>query len=268
MRGADQHLADGLLVGRPRGTAPAGACGVPPCSACSPGCRPGWKRAKSSRLKRRIWLTTSAKASPTASMAVVLVLGASPSEQASSSGPSSIVTVAARPRRARGPAGDRHDRHAQLGQRGQQADDLLRLAALREDQHHVVAADAAQVAVDRLGRVQAMAGRAGRGQRGHDLLAHQPRLAHAGDDHVPPALKDQLHGPAKLAVEPVGHLGQGAAFGQDHLPGEAELLEGAQDARRRRRLPCSSTRQSLTEIFEEQPDRPPDCTRFGPFGAM
>ena len=49
--------------------------------------------------------------------------------------------------------------------------------------------------------------------------------------HAAPALKDQLDGPAELAVEPVGHLGQGAAFGQDHLPGEAELFEGAQRAR-------------------------------------
>ena len=142
-----------------------------------------------------------------------------------------MVTVAARPRVLAALAGDRHDRHAELGQRGQQADDLLGLAALREDQHHVVAAHAAQVAVDRLGRVQAMAGRAGRGQRGHDLLADQPRLAHAADDHVPPARMDQFDGPAKLAVEPVGQLGQGAALGEDHLPGEAELFEGAQIAR-------------------------------------
>ena len=49
--------------------------------------------------------------------------------------------------------------------------------------------------------------------------------------HVPPALEEQLHGPAKLAVQPVGHLGQGTAFGQNHLPGEAELLERAQRAR-------------------------------------
>ena len=45
----------------------------------------------------------------------------------------------------------------QFGQRGQQADDFLGFAALRENQHHVVAMDAAQVAVDRLGRVQEMA---------------------------------------------------------------------------------------------------------------
>ena len=87
--------------------------------------------------------------------------------------------MAARPSVLAAPAGDRDDRHAELGQRGQQPDDLLGLAALREDQHHVVAADAAQVAVDRLGRVQAVAARAGRGQRGRDLLADQAGLAHA-----------------------------------------------------------------------------------------
>ncbi len=40
-------------------------------------------------------LVTRASASPTPNMAVVLVLGASPSEQASLSGPSSITTEAA-----------------------------------------------------------------------------------------------------------------------------------------------------------------------------
>ena len=138
-----------------------------------------------------------------------------------------MVTAAARPRVLAARPVMATIGTPKLGQRGQQADDLFRFAALREHQHHVVAADAAQVAVDRLGRVQAMAGGAGRGQRGHDLLAHQSRLAHAGDNHVAAALKDQLHGPAELAVEPVGHLRQGTAFGKDHLPGEAELLERA-----------------------------------------
>ena len=184
-------------------------------------------------------------------MAVVLVLGARPKRAGLFQRAELDGDRGGPAQRAGGLAGDGHHRHAQLGQRGQQADDLLRFAALREDQHHVVRAHPAQVAVDRLGRVQAMAGRAGRGQRGHDLLADQAGLAHAGDDHVAPAGIDQLHRPAELAVEPVGHSARGAAFGQDHLPGEAELLEGAQLARGERRLPCSSTRQSLTEVFEK-----------------
>ncbi len=57
----------------------------------------GWKRAKSSRPKFRMRLVTSARASPTASIAVVLLLGARPSGQASSTGPSSRTTRAARP---------------------------------------------------------------------------------------------------------------------------------------------------------------------------
>ena len=65
-----------------------------------------------------------------------------------------------------------------FGKRRQQADDFLGLAALREDQHHVVAMNAAQVAMNGLGGMQKMAGRAGRSQRGHDLVADQSRLAH------------------------------------------------------------------------------------------
>ena len=41
-----------------------------------------------------------------------------------------------------------------------------------------------EVAVKRLGGVQEVSRRAGRGERRGDLLPDQPRLAHAGDDHA------------------------------------------------------------------------------------
>ena len=119
-----------------------------------PSAPPGWKRAKSSAWKFRILLITSASASPTASMAVVLVLGARPSEQTSSKSPSSMTTLAARPTvlLVRAVIGDK--RHAELAQRRQQLRDFGRLAALREHDHDIVRMDATQIAVKRFGRME------------------------------------------------------------------------------------------------------------------
>ena len=184
-------------------------------------------------------LTTSAKASPTASIAAVLLLGASPSGQASSTGPRSMTTAAARAnvlaaRPVMAMIGTRG-----LGQRRQQADDFVGLAALREHEHDVIAMHAAQVAMHRLGRMQEMAPRAGRGQRGHDLLSDQPRLADAGHDRAAPAMEEAIHGPAELLVQPPRNLGDRPAFGLHDLAGKAQLLEGGPAVRGPRRLGCS-----------------------------
>ena len=56
-------------------------------------------------------LVTRARASPTASMAVVLPLGARPSGQASCTGPMAMATRGRPTQRAVGAGGDRHDRH-------------------------------------------------------------------------------------------------------------------------------------------------------------
>ena len=113
-----------------------------------------------------------------------------------------------------------------LGQRRQQADDFLGLAALREHEHDVVAMHAAQVAVHRLGRMQEVAPRAGRGQRGHDLLPDEPRLADAGHDRAAPAVEEAIRGPAELLVQPPRDLGDRSAFRLHDLAGEAQLFEG------------------------------------------
>ncbi len=152
-----------------------------------------------------------------ANMAVVLVLGARPSEQASLSGPRSIVTVAAAGQRAGAGAGDGHDRHAECRERGEQPHDFFGFAALRKDQQQVFVMDAAQVAVDRFGRMQIVAAGAGRGERGRDLLTDQPGLAHAADDHAAAAAKDLIDGPAEFAVEPLGKFPQGSTFELDDL---------------------------------------------------
>ena len=97
------------------------------------------------------------------------------------SGPSSIVTTAA----ARPSVLVARPVMAIIGTPNSASDgssriDFFGFAALRKNQHHVVAADAAQVAVHGFGRMQKVAARAGRGERGGDLLGDQAGLAHAG----------------------------------------------------------------------------------------
>ena len=109
-------------------------------------------------------------------MAVVLVLGAKPNEQASRSGPSSNVTAAARPselvcRAVMAMIGTR--RRARLGSNRSTSS----VSPLCEStKHDVVGMHAAQVAMHRFGRMQEDAARAGRGQRGRDLLPTMPAL--------------------------------------------------------------------------------------------
>jgi AcrR family transcriptional regulator len=52
--------------------------------------------------------------------------------------------------------------------------------------------------VDRLGGVEREGAGAGGGQRGGQLLADQPRLAHPRDDHAPGAAQDQVGPPRDL----------------------------------------------------------------------
>ena len=142
-----------------------------PRRACGPGCRPGDTARSPRRVKSRIRLTSSARASPTAISTVVLAEGARPSGHASSIGPSAMHRSAAWPSELRRPLGDRDQARAQPPQGRDQPEDLLGLAALRERDHHVVGPDPAEVAVDRLGRVEREGPRARRGQRRRQLLA-------------------------------------------------------------------------------------------------
>ena len=66
--------------------------------------------------------------------------------------------------------------------------------------------------MNRLGRMQKVTARAGRCQRGHDLLTDEARLAHATDDDAATHWKQQLHGLTKLRVESGGQLGYCPCF--------------------------------------------------------
>ena len=92
-------------------------------------------------------------------------------------------------RRLRVP-GHRDQPRADPTNRLEQPDELVRLAAVGQREHHVVGLDDAEVAVNGLGGVQEDRRRAGARQRGRDLVRDDAGLAHAGqDDAARAALK-------------------------------------------------------------------------------
>ena len=143
-----------------------------------PGCRP----AKSSGVKARLSISATASASPSASVIVVEVVGARPTEQASGAGGSTSAMSAARSSVEFGLPRHPDQRDAEAPGVGDEVGELRRLAGVGEEEHHVLGGDHPEVAVARLGRVHVERGRAGRGQRRRDLARHVPGLAHAGED--------------------------------------------------------------------------------------
>jgi hypothetical protein len=136
---------------------------------------PGWKRAKSSGPKRRPSCTTSASASPSASIAVVDALGARPVRTGFVDAAELEHQVGVLAERRVGVLGDRDHRHTDRLHVRQHHQQFLGLARLRERQQHVARIDAAEVAVDGLGRVQEDRRRAGRRERRRDLLGDETR---------------------------------------------------------------------------------------------
>jgi hypothetical protein len=119
--------------------------------------------------------------------------------------------------RAVGPGGEGHDRHQPGDHVRQEPGDLLGLARLRQREHDVVAAERAEVAVHRFGRVEEVAGRAGGGERGRDLPGHEAGLADAGHDHASGAALDESHRAAEGMVEAVRRREHGLTLGPQNL---------------------------------------------------
>src|SRR5881296_342189 len=86
------------------------------------------------------------------------------------------------------------DRHAEPLELTHEAEQLVGGAALREQDGDVISADEAQVAVQRVHRMEERGGAAGGGERSRDLARDQPRLADAGDDQPARGLLEQPHG--------------------------------------------------------------------------
>ena len=162
----------------------------------------GWERAKSASVKPRALSSVTASASPMASAAVVLAVGARFSGQASAGTPMSRCTVGIAGQGGVRIAGEGDQRNTQpLDARGRMVRISARLAGIGQRQHGVVARDHADVAVAGLGRVHEEGGGAGAGQRGGDLAADVAGFAHAGHDHPAAAAKTNAAGARKIRPE-------------------------------------------------------------------
>src|SRR5437773_264411 len=134
-------------------------------------------------------------------------------------------------------AAEGDEREAQAARHRQEAQHLGALAAVRDREQHVAAHERAEIAVAALAGVQEEGGRAGRGERGGDLPAHDAGLADAADDHPPAAGEQQLDGAPEAPVEAVAQRRQGAPLDVEYAPRAREPRFGGH---RTRALPRSA----------------------------
>ena len=192
----------------------------PPCMTsvmCSSRRRPsapaGCERAKSSAVKPRASSSATASASPIASAAVVLAVGARSSGQASAGTLTSRCTSASRASVDCGRPVIAISGIALALEHRQQHQQLVGLAGVGQRQHHVGVGDHAQVAVAGFARMHVERRGAGGGQGRGDLARDMAGLAHAGADHAAVAGQQQPAGIGERAVDARGDRGQ--ALGLD-----------------------------------------------------
>ena len=107
-----------------------------------------------------------------------------------------------------------------------QAQQLVRLAAVRQRQDDVVALNDAQVAVDRFRRVQKKRRRPGAGQRRGNLSGDDAGFPHARDDHSATAVEQHADGPIEAIVEAIDQRQDGGGFCLQNLSGNVEVRGG------------------------------------------
>ncbi len=118
-----------------------------------------------------------------------------------------------------GLAGQDDERDLQALDELQEPDELQRLAAVGQGDHHVAVRQHAQVAVDRLSRVQEQGRRAGAGERCGQLVGDDAGLAHAPGDDPAAALLQHVERLLKPLVQLVEQ-------GEDGLGLDAEDFSG------------------------------------------
>ena len=165
-----------------------------------PNAPPGWERAKSSGLKPRASSRATASASPSASWAVVLAVGARLSGQASFSTPLSSTMSA-----CRASVDFNAPVIATIGTPSRLSTGRITVISslsppLEMASTRSTVLDHAQVAVAGLGRMDEHGRRAGGGQRRGDLAADVAALAHAHDHDAAANTQYPLHGPRKALV--------------------------------------------------------------------
>ena len=186
---------------------------------------PGWERAKSSAPKSRASRSAIAIASPIASAAVVLAVGAR-AERACLLRDADVdvhVRVARETRRRVAGKGDeRHPDPLDVGDDGQ---DLGRLAGVRERDDRVLARDHAEIAVARLAGMNEERGSSGARHRRRHLVSHVPRFPHSGHDHAARSFEDDLAGAGEVVVDSGQEPAECVDLRADHFGSEPE--EGA-----------------------------------------
>ena len=109
--------------------------------------------------------------------------------------------------------------HSQALHRVEQAQQLLGLAAVGERYQHVVAHQAAEIAVQGFSRVKEEGGRACTGKSRRNLLPDQAGLAHPGHHHAARAGKQRLNRSRKTLVQAADQFGQRSGLDFEHLAG-------------------------------------------------
>src|SRR5688572_24089907 len=102
--------------------------------------------------------------------------------------------------------GQRNGANAEALEMLQECHELVRLAALREEDRNIVVADDTEIPVYAVDRVQERRGCSRRRERRRDLASDESRLADAGDDHPSCGRRDELDRPSEAFVETTFNL--------------------------------------------------------------
>jgi hypothetical protein len=102
----------------------------------------------------------------------------------------------------------------------EQPDELFGLPAVRQRQHHVVLADGAEIAVNRLRGMEEERRRAGARERRGNLPADDAGLAHPGHDHASPALEEDLERALEVVADPIDQTDDGGRLDLENLARE------------------------------------------------
>jgi hypothetical protein len=78
----------------------------------------------------------------------------------------------------------------------------------------------------RLGGMDELRGRAGRGQRRRDLARDMARFAHPRNDHPAARAQDQLDGPGEAAIQTVRELAHPLQLDRDHAARGIQIVSG------------------------------------------
>ena len=176
-----------------------------------------------------------ASASPSASMTVVLEVGARFSGQASCSILTSRTMCEFWARVEFGSPQTAMILHLEPRDGGQDSQHLFGLAAGAQGQDDVAIRDHAEIAVQGVQGIEHDGRRAGAGEGGGDLVPDMPGFAHAEDDDFAArfhAFFDQLDGARKIVVQPVAQTLELEDFDIENASGFFEIIHRALIVRR------------------------------------